>query len=252
MIGNVILHPDWPAPPRVKAAVTTRPGGVSQIPYDSLNLGDHVGDDPAAVSINRGLLRELIPELPSEPRWLAQTHGTRCVRAETIQAPAEADAAVTNASNTVCAVLTADCLPVLLCDRAGTVVGVAHAGWRGLLSGVLENTVATMERPGAQLLAWLGPAIGPAAFEVGDEVRSAFLSRDPAAADAFRAGVDGKWWCDLYLLARQRLISLGVEGVTGGGLCTYGDRTHFYSFRRDGVTGRMASLIWLEPGPHSV
>lgn len=247
MSGATLLYPDWPAPPRVRAAVTTRLGGVSQPPYDSLNLGDHVGDDPVAVASNRRRLGTLIPDLPAEPLWLNQVHGTRCLNADSAQAGTEADAAVTEKPGVVCAVLTADCLPVLLCDRAGSVVGVAHAGWRGLLAGVIESTVTAMHRPGAELLAWLGPAIGPAAFEVGEEVRAAFLVRDPRAATSFRAGAEGKWLCDLYALARQRLAALEVTAVSGGGSCTHEDARRFYSFRRDGVTGRMASLIWLAP-----
>ncbi|CAB1368807.1 peptidoglycan editing factor PgeF [Denitratisoma oestradiolicum] len=243
--GNFVLLPDWPAPARVRAAVTTRMGGVSRSPYDSLNLGNHVGDDPLAVAANRERLHRLLPDLPATPRWLAQVHGTRCIRAEEAQPGAEADAAVTDRPGLVCAVLTADCLPLLLCDRAGTVVGVAHAGWRGLLAGVIESTVAALGRPGADMLAWLGPAIGPAAFEVGEEVRAAFLAHDPVAASAFRPAGDGKWLCDLYALARQRLAPLDVVWVGGGDLCTHSDSRHFYSFRRDGVTGRMASLIWL-------
>lgn len=238
------IVPDWPAPPAVRALVTTRAGGVSAGPYASMNPADHVGDAPEAVAENRRRLRRLLPD---EPCWLRQVHGVAVADAGAVcPAPPEADAAVCRAPNRVCVVLTADCLPVFLCDAAGSVVGVAHAGWRGLHAGVIEATVARMAVPGARLLAYLGPAIGPKAFEVGAEVRAAFLALDPAAAAAFvAAAAPGKWLCDLYLLARQRLARLGVGQVFGGGDCTYSDSARFFSYRRDGATGRMASLIWL-------
>ena len=239
-----IIEPDWDAPANVHAFVTTRRGGVSGGPYASLNLGDHVGDAPAAVAENRRRLREL---LPSEPVWLQQVHGTRCIDAADPPADKAADAACCRASNVVCAVLTADCLPVLLCDEAGTVVAAAHAGWRGLLAGVIESTVAAMNVTGPQLLAWLGPAIGPDNFEVGSEVRDAFLAHDAAAAAAFIPHGEEKWRCDLYLLARQRLASLGVRRITGADFCTVREQMRFFSYRRDGSSGRMASLIWLSP-----
>lgn len=241
------IRPDWPAPPRVRALVTTRRGGVSLAPWDSFNLGDHVGDDVEAVEENRRRLRR---ELPAEPVWLHQVHGTRCVDAAHAVPRVEADAAFARRPGVVCAILTADCLPVLLCDEAGTVVGAAHAGWRGLLDGVIESTVAAMAASGSlageRLLAWLGPAIGPAAFEVGDEVRAAFVARDPAAAAAFLPHREGKWLADIYALARQRLAGLGVRRIASADFCTVRDRRDFFSYRRDGVTGRMASLIWLE------
>jgi hypothetical protein len=239
---NDWIIPDWPAPPRVRALITTRTGGVSRGPYASLNLGDHVGDDPRAVAENRRLLRR---HLPAEPRWLAQVHGTRVVRAESVAGPEQADAAYTSAPDTVCAVMTADCLPVLLCDADGTEVAIAHAGWRGLAQGVVERTVAAMARRPEHLLAYLGPAIGPAAFEVGDEVRAAFLARGAAAGSAFRPHGAGKWLADIYELARQRLRGAGVERVSGGDYCTVADGARFFSYRRDKVTGRMASLVWL-------
>lgn len=241
-----LLLPEWPAPSRVRSAVTTRLGGVSATPYDSLNLGDHVGDRPGAVADNRALLRTATP---AEPFWLRQVHGIRCLDLDTCRIDdREADASVTRRPATVCAILTADCLPVLFCDEAGSVVAAAHAGWRGLLDGVLENTVAAMRVGPRQLLAWLGPAIGPQAFEVGDEVRTAFIAHNPRAALAFRPHAErpGKWWCDIYALAWQRLHAIGLERVYGGGLCTVSDPKRFYSYRRDGVTGRMASLIWLD------
>lgn len=239
------IVPDWPAPPQVRALVTTRSGGVSSTPYASLNLGSHVGDSPAAVERNRRLLAG---HLPSEPLWLQQVHGTKVARADAVSSGVEADAAFTDRVGVVCAVMTADCLPVLLCDRAGSVVAAAHAGWRGLVAGVLERTVDGMGVPPAEVMAWLGPAIGPQAFEVGDEVRAAFCAHDPSAADAFAAGVrSGKWMADIYALARQRLRVAGVGRIDGGGMCTVADAGRFYSYRRDGVTGRFASLVWIEP-----
>lgn len=237
-----LLTPDWPAPARVRACSTTRAGGVSAAPYDGLNLGDHVGDDPPAVAENR---RRLSTGLPSAPAWLRQVHGVVVVDAARVSGPCEADAAFSRQAGAVCVVMTADCLPVLFCDRAGSVVAAAHAGWRGLAAGVLEATVAAMAVPPAELLAWLGPAIGPQAFEVGGEVRDVFLARDASAADAFVPAADGKWLADIFLLARQRLASLGVGGVYGGGVCTVSDPLRFYSHRRDRVTGRMATLVWL-------
>lgn len=236
------IVPDWPAPANVHALVTTRGGGVSVGPYASLNLADHVGDDPAAVAENRRRLRAL---LPAEPVWLDQVHGTRCVDAAGVAPGSKADASFTRTPGVVCAVLTADCLPVLLCDEAGTVVAAAHAGWRGLAAGVLEATVAAMGVPGERLLAWLGPAIGPASFEVGGEVRDAFVAHDPAAETAFRARANGKWLCDLTRLARLRLAALGVCRLTSADFDTCRDAERFFSYRRDGATGRMASLIWI-------
>lgn len=226
------LIPEWPAPRNVRALVTTRAHG---------NLADHVGDDKSAVAARRAALRG---HLPAEPLWLTQVHGSRCVAVEDAPTGVEADASFARSANRVCAVLTADCLPVLFCDAAGTVVAAAHAGWRGLLGGVLESTVAAMAVPPRHLLAWLGPAIGPAAFEVGEEVRIAFVSADPDAFSAFTARPGGKWLCDLYVLARQRLARLGVVRVFGGGRCTFAETALFYSYRRERETGRMASLIW--------
>lgn len=250
-MSTEFIVPDWPAPAHVRALVTTRHGGVSTGPYASFNLGDHVGDDPEAVAVNRRLLRL---QLPAEPVWLHQVHGKQCCDASAFSnangnQPAEADAAFTRTPGGVCAVLTADCLPVLLCDDAGTVVAIAHAGWRGLAAGVIEATVAAMGIQGAQLMAWLGPAIGPQHFEVGGEVREIFMAHDPQAASAFVArphGTQGKWLCDIYLLAAQRLAALGVCRLAGADFCTVRDKERFFSYRRDGSTGRMASLIWLD------
>jgi YfiH family protein len=240
---NSLILPDWPAPPGVRALATTRCGGVSRAPWDSFNLGAHVGDDPQAVAANRALLRR---ELPAEPLWLSQVHGTRCVDAAIAAPGVEADASITRQRGVVCAVLTADCLPVLLCDDQATVVGIAHAGWRGLVAGVIEATVAAMGEPGMRLMAWLGPAIGPQAFEVGGEVREIFVDRDAQAASAFAVATNGKWLCDIHQLARQRLHALGIRRTTSADFCTARDEQRFFSYRRDGVTGRMASLIWLE------
>jgi YfiH family protein len=240
-VSRVCL-PDWPAPERVKSLMTTRAGGVSNPPWASLNLGDHVGDDPAHVAANRARLRE---QLPAEPGWLRQVHSARVVELGR-EANFEADASFTRQTGQVCAVLTADCLPVLFCDRAGSVVAAAHAGWRGLAGGVLEATVAAMQVPPGGLLAWMGAAIGPQAFEVGDDVCDAFVDRHPEAAAAFVPHAPGKWLADIYQLARIRLHHAGVQAIYGGGRCTFSEADSFYSYRRDGVTGRMASLIWLE------
>ena len=237
------LEPAWPAPPTVRALVTTRNGGVSEGPWASMNLGTHVGDAPEAVRRNRAILRE---HLPAEPCWLEQVHGVAVAdAAQAGIAPLRADASVAHRPGAVCAVMTADCLPVLFCDRAGSVVAAAHAGWRGLAAGVLEAAVARMQVPPVTVMAWLGPAIGPSAFEVGDEVREAFMRADARAAAAFRPGeAAGKWMADLYRLAQLRLAVIGVDAVSGGGLCTVAD-ARFYSYRRDGVSGRFASLVWL-------
>ncbi len=238
------ISPDWPAPKGVRALTTTRLGGVSLPPYESLNLGDHVGDDPAAVAENRLRLREQL-RLPAEPHWLSQVHGTCCCDASRAQPGTEADGQFASRPGVVCAVLTADCLPLLLCDSVGSRVAAVHAGWRGLLNGVIENSVQAMAGEG-ELIVWLGPAIGPGAFEVGGEVREAFISHDVNATAAFVAAAQGKWLADIYQLARQRLAACGITQVYGGEFCTYSDREHFYSYRRDGQTGRIASLIWLE------
>ncbi len=243
MLG--LIPVDWPAPKPVQAATTSRIGGVSPPPFDSFNLADHVGDHPAAVLANRELLLEELA-LPAEPMWLKQVHGATVVTLDERPAePPEADASVTNRPGRVCAVLTADCLPVLLCDRAGSRVAAAHAGWRGLAAGVLEATVARMAVAADEIIAWLGPAIGPQVFEVGGEVRAAFVDADAGSAAAFTAHGGDRWLADIYRLARQRLARAGVTAVYGGGRCTHSEAGMFYSWRRDGVTGRMASLVWL-------
>lgn len=238
------IWPDWPAPRHVRSLSTTRGGGVSTGAYASLNLGEHVGDDLRAVAANRARLQPALGH--AMPRWLKQVHGVRVTHdGDTTHAPA--DAAVTARHEVACAIMTADCLPVIFCDRAGTRVAAAHAGWRGLSAGVLEATVKAMGGEPADILAWMGPAIGSKSYEVGDEVRQTFVAQSAEAAKAFATGrAVGKWWCDLYMLARQRLETAGVQSIHGGGFCTFTDRERFFSFRRDGECGRMATLIWLE------
>lgn len=253
--GLRLLLPNWPASPQIRAFCTTRAGGVSKAPFDGLNLGRYVNDETAAVSENRA---RVVALLPSEPVWLKQVHGTRVWDADMAQTEAiiEADAALTTKSNTVLTVMAADCLPVLISSPDGRVIGAAHAGWRGLVEGVLENTVDAMQAKTGlsdadQYLAWLGPAIGPAAFEVGEEVRAAFHEHAQkhalaSPAEAFIAidSKPGKYWANLYQLARQRLLSRGLARVYGGEFCTARDQTDFFSHRRDGLSGRFAAFIW--------
>lgn len=248
MLGDTdIIVPDWPAPSNVNAFFTTRAGGVSTGAFARLNLGRSAGDTPESVNENR---RRVVARLPRAPAWLSQVHGARVVDAAVAIAndtPESADAAFTNAVDTPCAVMVADCLPVLFCDEAGAVVAAAHAGWRGLAAGVLEATVSAMNVPPQRVLAWLGPAIGPDAFEVGEDVLRAFVSQDARAITAFRSrGTEfpGKYFADLFALARLRLAHAGVARVSGGGVCTVNDPAQFFSYRRDGTTGRMAALIW--------
>ncbi|MCI0996260.1 peptidoglycan editing factor PgeF [Pseudomonas corrugata] len=239
---NDWLIPDWPAPAWVKACVTTRAGGVSVAPFDSLNLGDHVDDDPTAVTENR---RRLTDPFAIRPAWLQQVHGIAVVEADPTQV-ATADASWTATPGIACTAMTADCLPVLFCNRAGTRVAAAHAGWRGLANGVLEATLDSLATPADEILAWLGPAIGPQAFEVGPEVREAFIAQLPQAVQAFVPSHNaGKFLADIYALARLRLAARGVSAVYGGGLCTVTD-PRFFSYRRSPRTGRFASLVWIE------
>ena len=240
-----LLVPEWPAPATVRAVSTTRRGGDGLPPYDGFNLAGHVGDDPVRVAGNRRQLTTVLG-LYTEPAWLEQVHGIHAVAAETVGTPIIADAAWTREPGRPCVVMTADCLPVLLCDRAGTVVAAAHAGWRGLAGGVIAATVARMDVPPTELLAWLGPAIGPDAFEVGEEVRAAFLALDAGNAACFRLSPAGRWLADLYELARRQLRGLGVSAVYGGSCCTFSEPERFFSYRRENRTGRMASLIWLD------
>ena len=244
-----LIIPDWPAPPEVKAFFTTRAGGVSEYPYASLNLGVHVGDDPVHVAENRRRLHEL---LPAAPVWLNQVHGVNVVSADLVVATAsaavEADASVTAVAQVPCAVLVADCLPVLFCTEDASCVGAAHAGWRGLHKGVLERTVAAMRVDPAKLMAWLGPAIGANTFEVGQDVFDAFTSGSGDDAAAFRVIVNrhDKYFADIYALARWRLQRAGVRRIYGGQFCTVSEPARFFSYRRDGKTGRMAGVVWLE------
>lgn len=238
-----MIEPDWPTPPGVEAASTERTGGVSVGPYASLNLGDHVGDRPAHVLANRGALVRALG-LPSEPCWLEQVHGMRVLDLDR-EAPGAADGAVSSTPGQVCAILTADCLPVLLAAREGGRVGAAHAGWRGLLAGVLPAAVACMGVSPESIMAWLGPAIGPASYEVGADVRGAFVATDSAAERYFVPGRPGHWYADLYGLARASLMAAGVAAVYGGGHCTYAEPGRFFSHRRQAPCGRMATLIWL-------
>ena len=243
---NILDHciiPDWPAPKNVRTLQTTRTGGISSAPYDSFNLGDHVGDAPLAVERNRILLNTL---LPSEPVWLEQMHSTIVANADNTSCLPQADACIARHRDAVCVVMTADCLPVLLCDTQGSVVGAAHAGWKGLASGVIEATVQAMEVAPQNLMAWLGPAISQQAFEVGDEVRALFVDAGPQAAAAFIPGQAGKWYADIYALARLRLNAMGITRIYGGGYCTHREREKYFSYRRDGATGRMGTFIWLE------
>jgi YfiH family protein len=234
---------DWPAPDHVHAFATTRKGGVSEGIYDSFNLASHVDDQISAVASNRQLLKDAF-ELPAEPVWLQQVHSKRVIDASHFDS-IEADASWTSKKNTVCAVLTADCLPVFFTDKAGSRVAVAHAGWRGLLKGVVSATFSATKIKPDDCLVWLGPAIGPDAFEVGKEVLEAFTDIDSKARNAFRQKDEDHWYCDMYQLARIELARQGIEQVYGGGLCTYSDAENFYSYRRDGDTGRIASLIWM-------
>jgi YfiH family protein len=237
--------PDWPAPPRVRAFVTTRAGGVSGGEYASMNLGARGGDAPRNVERNRLIVRSLMPAMP---RWMAQVHGTEVAILDEL-APehvATADAAVARSPGQVCTVLTADCMPLLLAHESGSRVAVAHAGWRGMSAGVIESAVRAMGVPAAELVAWMGPAIGPDAFEVGVEVREAFVAADPDAGRAFRPGAPGKYLADLYALARQRLGRAGVARVHGGGFCTHREYQRFFSYRREKRSGRMGAFIWIE------
>ena len=251
---NHWLVPDWPAPANIHAATTLRTGGVSQEPYTSLNPAAHVSDDTDRVRQNRRIIREML-DLPAEPVWLDQIHSNRAVKAVKTASLQKADASYTDEAGIVCAVLTADCLPLLVCSTDGTQIAAIHAGWRGLLAGVISNTVAAMlisnsylckREVGEDLLVWLGPAIGPDCFEVGGEVRDAFLEKSSEFNTAFKQQSNGKWLADIYRLARVELAALGIANVFGGTHCTVTEHERFYSYRRDAQTGRMATLIWRE------
>lgn len=243
--GISFIEPDWPAPARVRALTTTRSGGISEPPWNSLNLGDHVGDNPAHVAENRQRLASTIDLTADRIAWIRQTHGTRVARFPGPENP-EADASVTSETGIACAILTADCLPVVFCNTDGTKIAAAHAGWRGLCNGILENTAKEIGTP-ENTLAWLGPAIGPDQFEVGPEVREAFLAHNLEASTAFKPSPNrpGHYLANLYQLARQRLNSVGITRIYGGNHCTVTESDRFYSYRRDGTTGRMATLIRL-------
>ncbi len=235
------LQPDWPAPANIHAATTLRTGGVSAGEYDSLNPASHVGDNQYLVNQNRLIIRTML-NLPSEPVWLNQTHSNRAVRAENSPTPLNADASFTDQAGVVCTVMTADCLPLLACATDGSEIAAIHAGWRGLLDGIIDNTIASLKN--TDLLFWLGPAIGSEQFEVGDEVRSAFLEKSEDYEPAFKKHSQEKWLADIYELARINLVTLGIKNIYGGQFCTVTDKERFYSYRRDKNTGRMATLIW--------
>ena len=259
-LQSTFIIPNWPAPANVKALQTTRNGGISATPYNNLNLGSHVGDNPIHVEKNRQILSQF---LPSEPVWLNQTHSINVVDAANTSCLPDADASYSNRKNVVCVTMTADCLPILLCDTAGTLVSSIHAGWRGLCDGIIESTLFKLQTnctnlnhanlQASDMMAWLGPAIGPNAFEVGGEVRAQFMAKDAKAVLAFKKHSDNqeqeKWLCNIYQIATQRLNNLGITQIYGGGIdqdfCTYADKENFFSYRRDGSTGRMATLIWL-------
>lgn len=242
---NMFIASNWPAPKSIKAFSTLRLGGVSQPPFEQFNLAEHVGDDPLHVQANRNRLLKAL-QLPNEPIWINQTHSTIAIKAIPENRNREADASFTDQTNQVCVVLTADCLPILVCNRQGTHVAAIHAGWRGLLNGIIETTLQGLQLPNNELLVWLGPAISQKKYEVGKEVRDQFLAIHPEMDSAFLPSTQERWLADLYALARIRLLKAGVTAVFGGEFCTYSDATHFYSYRREGSrTGRMATLIWI-------
>jgi len=244
MISDNLIFPDWPAPETIKALSTKRRGGFSLPPYDDFNLGTHVGDEPNTVIKNRGYLVD-IAQLPESPRWLNQIHGTRVINSNDWQLNMDADAIISQQNNHICTIMTADCLPLLLCNKQGDTVAAIHAGWRGLAAGIIEKTIAEFRCAPQDILVWLGPAIGPTQFEVGPDVYQTFTRHSAKAIQAFQQTDATHYLADIYLLARQRLIALGVSAIFGGDLCTASDKQHFFSYRRDNVTGRMASMIWI-------
>jgi YfiH family protein len=237
-----VIYPDWPAPANVRALSTTRMGGCSEGSFASLNLGANSGDDSGLVAANR---TSVVQMLPSQPAWLTQLHGNTVVEIDAVGDPQTADASVSRKPGRVCAVLTADCLPLLLCERHGCAVAAVHCGWRGLAAGIIENTVRELGCKPGHMIAWMGPAIGPENYEVGMDVFEAFTTDSADAGTAFTPGRPGHWQLDLYELVRLELARLGVGAVYGGDFCTYSDVDRFYSYRRDGETGRQASLVWL-------
>ena len=242
-----IILPDWPAPAHIKACTTLRTGGISKAPYASFNLAEHVGDDARHVQANRALLKNSLM-LADEPTWLEQTHSTIVVTADPRHRGKEADASFTTQPKQICAVLTADCLPILVCDRQGTQIAAIHAGWRGLANGIITQTLKMLQLPPEETLVWLGPAIGPSIYELGEEVRQQFIAKRAAAVKAFIPSPNaGRWLGNLYLLAKMDFQEYGVDAIYGGNYCTYSEKDRFFSYRRDGnKTGRMASLIWME------
>lgn len=246
MIADSLIVPDWPAPAMIKAFSTTRQGGFSLPPYDSFNLGTHVDDEPDTVIKNRDYLVD-IAQLPESPRWLNQIHGTHVIDSNDWQLNIDADAIVSQQTDHICTIMTADCLPLLLCNKQGDIVAAIHAGWRGLAAGIIEKTIVEFRCAPQDILVWLGPAIGPNQFEVGPDVYQTFIQHSAKAIRAFQQTDATHYLADIYLLARQRLTALGVSAIFGGDLCTASDQQHFFSYRRDDVTGRMASMIWISP-----
>lgn len=242
VLQDTLITPHWPAPDNVKAVQTTRAGGISSATYQSLNLGTHVNDDPLVVAKNRQLLNTIVP---TEPVWLNQVHGTRVIDAANSRCIEDADASFSTQKNTVCVTMSADCLPILICDKAGTTVSAIHASWKTICYGIIEETIKALPVEASELMVWFGPAIGPSAFEVGSEVRALFLEKYPESENAFKATEGSKWLGDLYKLAQQRLHALAVDDIYGEVVCTYSDPERFFSYRRDGDTGRMATMIWL-------
>jgi purine-nucleoside/S-methyl-5'-thioadenosine phosphorylase / adenosine deaminase len=241
---DTLIYPDWPAPENIKAISTTKIGGFSLSPYDGLNLADHVGDNPATVNKNRAYLNELAG-LPESPRWLTQIHETRIINSRNWQANVQADAMISNSVNHVCTIMTADCLPILLCSQRGNAVAAIHAGWRGLAAGIIENTINKLDCSPQDIIAWFGPAIGSSQFEVATDVHQLFTHDYPIAEQAFQQTDSSHYLANIYLLAKQRLNKLGVTAIYGGDYCTVTNDQFFFSYRRDGITGRMASMIWI-------
>ena len=239
------LQPEWEVPAAVRAFVTTRAGGYSEGPYAGFNLGQHVGDDDSHVARNRAELVKAL-SLPQEPSWIRQTHSTQAVVLEQ-ESHREADAAITRKPGMVAVIMTADCLPIMLCDREGSEVAALHAGWRGLQGGIIDATLERMQTPNSELQAWIGPGISQENFEVGDEVYAAFVESIDSCEGFFVPHGAGHWLCDLPGIAQHVLERQGITGVTRDPHCTYRDESMFYSYRRDGITGRMASLIWINP-----
>ncbi|MBS0359148.1 MAG: peptidoglycan editing factor PgeF [Proteobacteria bacterium] len=240
----MIIQPNWPLPKNIFAASTTRRGGFSTGIYESLNLGDHVDDDPKIVQANREKLKTFL-KLPSDPLWMNQVHGNRVISASNYLPNISADACVSHSAREVCIVMTADCLPILLCHRNGSKIAAIHGGWKSLVQNIVENTIAAMNTDPHELMVWLGPAIGPEVYEVGDEVREQFLAKDKKHEAAFKPSVNQRWLANLYLLATQQLQTLGITEIYGGNYCTYSMKETFFSHRRDGKTGRMATLIFM-------